>query len=209
MVPQSPGFAPRSGCLIEFREVQYEWTVEPPKPPAPKEPPKDAAAGAPDAAPTVAPKTAAPPIPQLVQFLGGRQGAMELMDDDVMMKGKFRVDCQEPKVEGLTALEVWDKHHNCGRVDYTKYLSPGPSAWSLVIATMAQPFVEGEGQGDGGSPKRRRDRLSLRAPARLDDIVVEHLDDDAELEVQWQARAPAHGQRLMWALLAGQLVVSD
>ena len=49
---------------------------------------------------------------------------------------RFRVDCRAPLAE-LTALEVWDKHQNCGRVDYTKYLSQEKEGADILTVVRA------------------------------------------------------------------------
>ena len=43
------------------------------------------------------------------------------------------MDCRAP-LEELRALEVWDKHQNCGRVGYTKYLSQEKEGAEILTA---------------------------------------------------------------------------
>ena len=58
---------------------------------------------------------------------------------------RFRVDCRAPLAE-LTALEVWDKHQNCGRVDYTKYLSQDKGGADRGQDTS--PYILGHSSND-------------------------------------------------------------
>ncbi|CAL1166322.1 unnamed protein product [Cladocopium goreaui] len=133
-----------SGCTLEFREVEYEWTME---------------------------FIDVGPIPQLAQF---------------------RVDCRAP-LEELRALEVWDKHQNCGRVGYTKYLSQekeGNKSQGNQSRGKEAHTVRKSANGPDIVVLRRGDVIDFHcvlSPMRMDDVVVEHLDDDAEFSMQWMA----------------------
>lgn len=105
---------------------------------------------------------------------------------------QFRVDCRAPLAE-LTALEVWDKHQNCGRVDYTKYLSQdkgGNKSQGNQSRGKEAHTVRKSNNGIDIVVLRRGDVIDFHcvlSPMRMDDVVVEHLDDDAEFSVQWLA----------------------
>eukprot|EP00435_Cladocopium_sp_Y103_P035051 s1304_g9.t1 len=93
----------------------------------------------------------------------------------------------------LTALEVWDKHQNCGRVDYTKYLSQekeGNKSQGNQSRGKEAHTVRKSNKGPDIVVLRRGDVIDFHcvlSPMRMDDVVVEHLDDDAEFSVQWLA----------------------